>query len=82
MQPQPHKYLLPKTNAVQDIVDHLTKDVELTASGSGRIRIFTIESDGTRQKEVHTGDVIRDLNKPLDLYAEVRSVARGAAGGS
>lgn len=66
-----HSFLLPKTSTVHDLADRLTKEVELTSSGIGKIRIFEISKDGKTQKGFTGSEMIENMPEPVDLYAEV-----------
>jgi len=62
-------FLLPKTNAVHDLVDHLSKQVTLSPEGSNKIRVFEISKDGKAQKEFTGSEMIGNIPE-VDLYAE------------
>ena len=67
-----HQFLLPKTSAVHELADHLAKQVKLTPSGTGKIRIFEVSKDGKTQKEFTNSEMIGNIPDPVELYAEVR----------
>lgn len=66
-----HPFLLPKTSAIHDLADQLSRHITLTPGGSGRIRIFEISKDGKTQKEFTSNDMIGNIPEPVELYAEV-----------
>jgi len=61
--------LLPKTNSVNELIEHLAKQVTLTPDGSSKIRIFEISKDGKSQKEFTGSEMIGNI-PDVDLYAE------------
>ncbi|KAJ7046714.1 hypothetical protein C8F04DRAFT_1307881 [Mycena alexandri] len=63
-------FLLPKTSMVNDLTDTISKQVTLTASGSGKIRVFEISKDGKTQKEFTGTEMIGNIPEPVELYAE------------
>jgi ubiquitin carboxyl-terminal hydrolase 7 len=65
--------LLPKTNSVNELIEHLAKQVTLTPDGSGKIRVFEISKDGKSQKEFTGSEMIGNI-PDVDLYAEVGRV--------
>lgn len=69
-----HSFLLPKTNMVHDLAEHLSKLVTLTPGGTGKIRIFEISKDGKTQKEFTGTEMIGNIPEPVELFAEVRTV--------
>jgi ubiquitin carboxyl-terminal hydrolase 7 len=66
-----HPFLLPKTSMVHDLADHLAKKVNLTATGTGKIRVFEVSKDGKTQKEFTGSEMIGNIPDPVELYAEV-----------
>lgn len=66
-----HPFLLPKTSMVHDLTDILSKQVTMSAGGTGRIRVFEISKDGKTQKEFTGSEMIGNIPDPVDLYAEV-----------
>jgi len=66
-----HSFLLPKTSMVHDLADHLAKQVKLSSSGTGKIRIFEVSKDGKTQKEFTGSEMIGNIPEPVELYAEV-----------
>jgi ubiquitin carboxyl-terminal hydrolase 7 len=69
-----HSFLLPKTNSVNDLIEHLSKVIKLTPDGTGKIRIFEISKDGKAQKEFTGSEMIGNIPE-VDLYAEVSHLA-------
>ena len=65
-------FLLPKTSSVHDLAENLAKQVTLSPSGAGQIRIFEISRDGKTQKEFTGSEMIGNIPDPVELYAEVR----------
>ncbi|KAF8654190.1 hypothetical protein AX16_003719 [Volvariella volvacea WC 439] len=63
-------FLLPKTNNIHDLTEHLLKKVTLSPGGTGRVRIFEISKDGKQQKEYTGSEMIGNIPDPADLYAE------------
>ncbi|KAJ3862479.1 hypothetical protein EV359DRAFT_74151 [Lentinula novae-zelandiae] len=63
-------FLLPKTSSVYELAENLAKQVTLTPSGTGKIRIFEISRDGKTQKEFTGSEMIGNIPDPVDLYAE------------
>jgi len=63
-------FLLPKTSSVYDLADNLSKQVTLTPTGTGKIRIFEISRDGKTQKEFTGSEMIGNIPDPVELYAE------------
>lgn len=67
-----YPFLLPKTSMVHDLADNLAKQVTLTPSGTGKIRVFEVSKDGKTQKEFTNSEMIGNIPDPVELYAEVR----------
>ena len=67
-----HKFLLPKTSVVHELADNIAKNVTLTPSGTGKIRVFEVSKDGKTQKEFTSSEMIGNIPDPVELYAEVR----------
>ncbi|KAF9792792.1 cysteine proteinase [Thelephora terrestris] len=65
-----HPFLLPKTSMVHDLTEHLSKQVQLTPTGTGRIRVFEVAKDGRTQKEFTGPEMIGNIPDPVELYAE------------
>ena len=65
-----HPFLLPKTSMVHDLTEHLSRLVQLTPTGTGRIRVFEVEADGRRQKEFAGYEMIGNIPDPVELFAE------------
>ncbi|KAI0928557.1 hypothetical protein AcW1_005763 [Taiwanofungus camphoratus] len=65
-----HPFLLPKTSMIHDLADHLAKQVKLTPSGTGKIRVFEVSKDGKTQKEFTGSEMIGNIPDPVELYAE------------
>ncbi|KAF6765135.1 ubiquitin carboxyl-terminal hydrolase 5 [Ephemerocybe angulata] len=65
-----HSFLLPKTSQVEDLCNHLVKQVTLTPGGTGRIRVFEISKDGKMMKEFTNNEMIGNIPDPVELYAE------------
>jgi ubiquitin carboxyl-terminal hydrolase 7 len=63
-------FLLPKTSSVHDLAENLAKQVTLSPSGAGKIRIFEISRDGKTQKEFTGSEMIGNIPDPVELYAE------------
>jgi ubiquitin carboxyl-terminal hydrolase 7 len=64
-------FLLPKTSMVHDLADHIAKQVTLTPTGSGKIRVFEVSKDGKTQKEFTGSEMIGNIPDPVELFAEV-----------
>ena len=65
-----HPFLLPKTSMVHDLTEHLSKLVQLTPTGTGRIRVFEVAKDGRTQKEFTGSEMIGNIPDPVELFAE------------
>ncbi|KIP09627.1 hypothetical protein PHLGIDRAFT_86496 [Phlebiopsis gigantea 11061_1 CR5-6] len=65
-----HQFLLPKTSAVHELADHLSKQVKLTPGGTAKIRVFEVSKDGKTQKEFTNSEMIGNIPDPVELYAE------------
>jgi len=65
-----HSFLLPKTSMVHDLADNIAKQVKLTSSGTGKIRVFEVSKDGKTQKEFTGSEMIGNIPDPVELYAE------------
>jgi ubiquitin carboxyl-terminal hydrolase 7 len=65
-----HPFLLPKTSMVHDLTEHLSKQVQLTQTGTGRIRVFEVAKDGRTQKEFTGSEMIGNIPDPVELFAE------------
>ena len=63
-------FLLPKTSAVHELAEHLAKQVTLTPTGTGKIRIFEISKDYKTQREFTGSEMIGNIPDPVELYAE------------
>ena len=63
-------FLLPKTSAVHELAEHLAKQVTLTPTGTGKIRIFEISKDYKTQREFTGSEMIGSIPDPVELYAE------------
>jgi len=61
---------LSKTSTVQDLIGELSKQVQLTPAGTGRIRVFTAVKDGKAQNEFTGSEMIGDIPDPVELFAE------------
>lgn len=66
-----HPFLLPKTSMVHDLAEHLAKQVKLSPTGTGKIRVFEVSKDGKTQKEFTGSEMIGNIPDPVELYAEV-----------
>ncbi|PVG02230.1 putative ubiquitin-specific processing protease 21 [Serendipita vermifera] len=68
-----HPFLLPKTNTVAELAEHVFKTVNpsLPPGIPRRLRLFTISKDGKRQDEVNTGDMIGNLPDAAEIFAEI-----------
>lgn len=64
-------FLLPKTNNVSDLAEHVAKSVGLTGIDPQRIRLFGISKDGKRQEELNMGDMLGNYADGVELFAEV-----------
>jgi ubiquitin carboxyl-terminal hydrolase 7 len=64
-------FLLPKTSMVHDLADHIAKQVTLSSTGSGKIRVFEVSKDGKTQKEFTGTEMIGNIPDPVELFAEV-----------
>lgn len=71
-----HPFLLPKTSMVHDLTEHLSKQIQLTQGGTGKIRVFEVSKDGKTQKEFTGSEMIGNIPDPVELYAEVRTRSR------
>jgi len=63
-------FLLPKTSMVHDLTDHIAKQVILSPTGSGKIRVFEVSKDGKTQKEFTGSEMIGNIPDPVELFAE------------
>jgi len=62
-------FLLPKTNMIHDLVDHILKSVTLSPGSTNRIRVFEISKDGKYQKEFNSSEMLGNLPE-TEFYAE------------
>jgi len=62
-------FLLPKTSSVNDLSDHLIKQVTMSPGGTGKIRVFEVSKDGKTQREFTGSEMIGNIPE-VDLYAE------------
>lgn len=69
---QTYPFLLPKTSNFGELSDHVSKAVKIPPGGSGKIRIFQIDSSGRAQKTPYDTDLIGNLSETTELFAEVR----------
>jgi len=67
-----YPFLLPKTNSVTDLAEHVAKNVSQQPLDPLKIRLFAISKDGKRQEELNALDMIGNLPDGTELYAEVR----------
>ncbi|KAJ7582794.1 hypothetical protein C8J56DRAFT_955745 [Mycena floridula] len=65
-----YPFLLPKTSSVHELAENLAKNVTLTSTGTGKIRIFEISKDGKTQKEFTGSEMIGNIPDPVELFAE------------
>lgn len=65
-----YPFLLPKTSAVNELAEHLAKQVKLSPGGTGKIRVFEVSRDGKTQKEFTGSEMIGNIPEPVELYAE------------
>jgi ubiquitin carboxyl-terminal hydrolase 7 len=65
-----HLFLSSKTNTVCDLAEHLSKRVQLSPTGTGRIRVFEVEKDGKTRNEFIESEMIGNLPDPVELFAE------------
>ena len=65
-----YSVLLPKTSMVLDLTGHLSKRVQLTPTGTGRIRVFEVTEGGKIRKEFTGSEMIGNLPDPIELFAE------------
>jgi len=63
-------FLLPKTSMVHDLADHIAKQVTLSPTGSGKIRVFEVSKDGKTQKEFTGSEMIGNIPDLVELFAE------------
>ncbi|KAH0446021.1 hypothetical protein IEQ34_025144 [Dendrobium chrysotoxum] len=63
-------FLLPKTCNINDVIEQLSKTVELSASGSRKIRIFEVVGNGRQQREFNGGEMIGNISELTDLFGE------------
>lgn len=61
---------LSKTSTVRDLIGELSKQVQLTPTGTGRIRVFWVAKDGKTQNEFVWSETIGDIPDPVELFAE------------
>jgi len=62
--------MLPETSMVHDLVWELSELVQLTPTGTGRLRVFGVAKDGGN-KTVYTGsELIRDIPDSVELFGE------------
>jgi ubiquitin carboxyl-terminal hydrolase 7 len=66
-----YSFLLPKTNSVADLAEHVAKSVAGQPLDPQRIRLFGISKDGKRQEELNAMDMIGNFADGTELYAEV-----------
>jgi ubiquitin carboxyl-terminal hydrolase 7 len=66
-----HPFLLPKTSTFSDVADALSKLVELSPNGTGKIKIFDISPNGRQQRECTSSEMIANLREPAELFGEV-----------
>lgn len=64
-----YPFLQPKTSTISDIVEQLSKNVQLSPEGSQRIKIFEIWN-GRQQKEYTGVELIGNLADNAELFAE------------
>lgn len=63
-------FLLPKTSNIDVVAENLAKNVTLSPSGSKKIRIFEVVSNGRQQREFHGAEMIGNINELTDLFGE------------
>lgn len=70
-----HSFLLPKTNTISDLEQHLAKLVTFAPGGTGKVRFFEITNVGRRKGNDFSGsEMIGNINELTELFAEVRGV--------
>jgi ubiquitin carboxyl-terminal hydrolase 7 len=67
-----HLFLSSKDSSVHDVIEHLSKRVQLTPSGTGRIRVFEMAQDERTRREFTGFEMIGDIvgPDPVELFAE------------
>ena len=61
---------LSKSSTVHDLIGELSKQVQLTPTGTGKIRVFMAEKDGKTWSEFTGSEAIGDIPDPVELFAE------------
>ena len=65
-----YPFLLSKTSTVRDLIKELSKHVQLTQMGTGRIRVFKMAEDGETRDELTEAELIGNIPDPVELFAE------------
>ncbi|KAF9778397.1 cysteine proteinase [Thelephora terrestris] len=67
-----HLFLSSTDSSVHDVIEHLSKRVQLTPSGTGRIRVFEVAQDERTRREFTGFEMIGDIvgPDPVELFAE------------
>lgn len=63
-------FLSPSTSMVHDLTERLSKRVQLTPTGTGRIRVFKMAQDRRTRREFVGSEMIGNLPHPVKLLAE------------
>ncbi|CAD6985631.1 unnamed protein product [Tilletia controversa] len=75
-----HQFLLPKTSTINEVIDQLSKVVSLTPTGTQRIRIFELVSNGKQQREFGATEMIGNINENAEIFGEEVGVEELEAG--
>ncbi|KAG8902957.1 hypothetical protein FRB99_003895 [Tulasnella sp. 403] len=62
-------FLLPKTNTIHDLQDHVLKQVTLSQGTTGKIRLFEITKDGRHQSGFNGTEMLGNIPEG-EIYAE------------
>ena len=65
-----YPFLLSKTDTVGDLIDELSKRVQLTPAGTGKLRVLKMAKDGETREELATAERIENIPDPVELFAE------------
>ena len=65
-----YPFLLSKTSTVHDLIEELSKQVQPTPTGSGKIRVFKMAEDGETRDELPEAETIGNIPDPVELFAE------------
>jgi len=65
-----YPFLLSKTSTIRDLIEELSKQVQLTPTGTGRIKLFKLAKDGETQVEFSVTEMIGNIPDPVEVFAE------------